>query len=281
MADDELDALYWVPPDAFTAERTKLAKAAKQRGDAAAAKRISAARKPTTAAWIVNRLAIGDQRAQPRIAELGESLRAAHAAMDGVQIRELSARQHTLIDELTRAAIATAEVKAPSSAMRDDIAGTLQAAVADPDVRGRLGRLAKAERWSGFGEFGDAAPVSPTARAPRQGAASPKPKPKPKPKGSTGAPQRDKDAEAARRQREKLTSAVAAAERAQAKTDRVLSERRADRDRARQLRDEALATLRAAERNLSGAEKRYEQAKEASEAAGESVKEAVKRAGLG
>ena len=62
MADDELDTLYWVPPDAFTAERTKLAKAAKQRGDAAAAKRISAARKPTTAAWIVNRLAIGHSR---------------------------------------------------------------------------------------------------------------------------------------------------------------------------------------------------------------------------
>jgi hypothetical protein len=276
MADDELNALYWVPPDAFTAERTKLAKAAKQRGDAAAAKRISAARKPTTAAWIVNRLAIGDQQAQTRIAELGESLRAAHAAMDGVQIRELSARQHALIDELTRAAIATAEVKAPSSALRDDIAGTLQAAVADPDVRGRLGRLAKAERWSGFGEFGDAAPVSPTARAPRQGAS-----PKPKPQRSTGTPQRDKDAEEARRQREKLTSAVAAAERAQAKTDRVLSERRADRDTARQLRDEALATLRAAERELSGAEKRYEQAKEASQAAGEAVKEAVRRARLG
>jgi hypothetical protein len=276
MADDELDALYWVPPDAFTAERTKLAKAAKQRGDAAAAKRISAARKPTTAAWIVNRLTIADQQTQTRIAELGETLRAAHAAMDGAQIRELSARQHTLIDELTRAAIATAEIKAPSSALRDDIAGTLQAAVADPDVRGRLGRLAKAERWSGFGEFGDAAPVSPTARAPRQGAS-----PKPKPQRSTGTPQRDKDAEEARRQREKLTSAVAAAERAQAKTDRVLSERRADRDTARQLRDEALAGLRAAERELSGAEKRYEQAKEASQAAGEAVKEAVRRARLG
>jgi hypothetical protein len=274
MADDELDALYWAPPDAFTAERTKLAKAAKQRGDAAAAKRISAGRKPTTAAWIVNRLAIGDQQARTRIAELGESLRAAHAAMDGVQIRELSARQHTLIDELTRAAIATAEVKAPSSALRDDIAGTLQAAVADPDVRGRLGRLAKAERWSGFGEFGDVAAVSPTARAQRQEA-------KPKPKRSAGAPQRDEDAEAARRQQEKLTTAVAAAERAQAKADRILSARRADRDTARQLRDEALATLRAAERELSGAEKRYEQAKEASQAAEEWVKEAVKKAGLG
>src|ERR1700712_1981822 len=221
MADDELDTLYWAPPDAFTAERTKLAKAAKQRGDAAAAKRISAARKPTTAAWIVNRLAIGQQQAQAQIAELGDSLRAAHAAMDGVRIRELSVRQHTLIDELTRAAIDTAEIKTPSSAVRDDIAGTLQAAVADPEVRGRLGRLAKAERWAGFGEFGDVAPVSTTVRAERRAPT--------KPKRSAGAPQRNKDAEAAsearaakdaeaaRRQREELAAAVAAAERAQAK----------------------------------------------------------------
>ncbi|MDT5225310.1 MAG: hypothetical protein QOG19_2717 [Mycobacterium sp.] len=280
MADDELDTLYWVPPDAFTAERTKLAKAAKQRGDAAAAKRISAARKPTTAAWIVNRLAIGHRQARTLISELGDSLRAAHAAMDGVQIRELSARQHSLIDELTRAAIDTAEVKTPSSAVRDDIAGTLQAAIADPEVRGRLGRLAKAERWSGFGEFGDVAPVSATARAERQTAP-------PNPKRSAGARQRDKgakdalDTQAARRQREKLTAAVAAAEHAQAKADRVLAAREADRDTARQLRDEALATLRAAERELSGAEKRYEQAQQASQAAGKSVKEAAKKAGLG
>jgi hypothetical protein len=56
MADVELDSLYWVQPDAFTTQRPKLVAAARQRGDAAAAKRISAARKPTTAAWIVNRL---------------------------------------------------------------------------------------------------------------------------------------------------------------------------------------------------------------------------------
>lgn len=45
-------------PDAFSARRTKLTVAAKQRGDAVAAKRLAGARKPTTAAWIVNR--VGD-----------------------------------------------------------------------------------------------------------------------------------------------------------------------------------------------------------------------------
>jgi hypothetical protein len=70
MADVELDSLYWVQPDAFTTQRTKLVVAARQRGDAAAAKRISAARKPTTAAWIVNRLALRHKDAQQRLADL-------------------------------------------------------------------------------------------------------------------------------------------------------------------------------------------------------------------
>ena len=43
---DELDELYEVKQDEFTALRTKLAAAAKQRGDADTARQISAARKP-------------------------------------------------------------------------------------------------------------------------------------------------------------------------------------------------------------------------------------------
>lgn len=273
MADDELDTLYWAPPSEFTAERTKLAKAAKSRGDSAAAKEISAARRPTTAAWVVNRLVIGQREAKSRLAELGDSLRAAHAAMDGVQIRELSARQHTLINELTRAAFDAAELQNPTAAVRDDVAGTLQAAIADPDVAARLGRLAKAEQWSGFGDFGDVTAVSKPARGDRP-ATPPKPKPKPQAKAA-GAP--DKGAEAARRQREKLTAAVAAAERAEAKAERVLSERRAAVEAAGQRRDEALKGLRAAERELSAAEDRYRAAQDASEAAANAAAEARAR----
>lgn len=162
MADDEIDSLYWVPPDAFTAQRTKLAAAAKSRGDAAAAKRISAARKPTTAAWVVNRLVLRHKDSKQRLADLGERLRAAHASMDGKRIRDLSTEQHGLINELARAAFEAADLKDPSSTLRDDLTGTLQAAIADPEVRERLGRLNRAERWSGFGAFGDAAPVSTT-----------------------------------------------------------------------------------------------------------------------
>ncbi|MBZ4621223.1 hypothetical protein GBO18_14880, partial [Mycobacterium avium subsp. hominissuis] len=108
MADEDLDTLYWAPPQQFTAERARLAAAASARGDDAGAQRISAARKPTAAAWIVNRLALRHKDARQRLADLGEGLRAAHAALDGTRIRELSAEQHRLIDELTGAALRAA-----------------------------------------------------------------------------------------------------------------------------------------------------------------------------
>jgi hypothetical protein len=133
MADEELDSLYEVPPKEFTAERTRLAAAAKERGDDAGAKRISATNKPTTAAWIINRLALRHADTRQRLADLGKRLRAAHAAMDGGRIRDLSAEQHKLIDELTRKALQAADLTQPSATVREDLTSTLQAAIPDPN----------------------------------------------------------------------------------------------------------------------------------------------------
>lgn len=232
MADDQLDSLYQVAPDVFTAQRAKLVAAAKDRGDAAAAKRISAARKPTTAAWIVNRLALRRSDTTKRLTDLGDRLRDAHAAMDGERVRDLSAEQHRLVADLARAAFEAAEVKRPSASVRDDVTGTLQAAIADPDVAARLGRLAKPERWSGFGEFGDAVP----------------------PKGKPKQPPRDT---AAQRRREKLNAAVAAAERAQADAlaalrtaERGFSRAEADYDKAKRASRDAAEAVKEAKARL-------------------------------
>jgi hypothetical protein len=115
---------------------------------------IGAARRPTTAAWVVNRLALTDVTVRPRLAELHDALHAAQAAMDGPRIRALSTQQRALIQELTRAGFVTAGLANPTSALREEVTATLQAAVADPDVAARLGRLTKSESWSGFGDFG-------------------------------------------------------------------------------------------------------------------------------
>jgi len=272
MADDELDELHWVKPEGFTALRTRLAAGAKHRGDEAAAKRISATRKPTTAAWIVNRLALGNEETTKRLTDLGERLRAAHAAMDGDLIRELSAEQRKLVDELTRAAFEAAELTDPSAVLRDDVTGTLQAAIADRDVASRLGRLVKAERWSGFGEFGDTAPVLTAGRGGKA-----KAQPKQERQTATIKEPRDDNLKTSRQQLGKANAALTAAEQTKAEADDELSERQAELATARLRHDDARKRLHEAERKLNAAEDAYNEAKQASRDAAELVKEAKAR----
>ncbi|MGQ9347248.1 MULTISPECIES: hypothetical protein [Mycolicibacterium] len=172
ISSDDLDKLYTARPEEFTALRAELAAAAKKDGDAETARRIRDCRKPTTAAWLVNRLALtGDARSE--LGDLGSRLRDAHSVMDGDAIRALTAEQRTLVERLTRAAFREGEVASPSAALHDDVTATLQAAIADPDVAARLGRLTKAEQWSGFGDFGFSATVSSVSK--------PRSKPEPDP----------------------------------------------------------------------------------------------------
>jgi hypothetical protein len=267
---DELDELYDAKPEEFTALRTKLAALAKKRGDADAAKQISSARKPTTAAWVVNRAAIRDPDVRSRLTTLGEQLKDAHSAMDGDRIRTLTREQRRLIDGLARAAFEEAELAQPSGALRDDVTGTLQAAVADPDVASRLGRLTKAEEWSGFGEFGDTAMVFTSTRKP---AAREKPAEAPK-RDEKPAGKPDEKRDAARREREKARAALAAAERAKADADAALTELQSDLATARLRRDDARRRLKDAEDALAAAEDAYDKGKRASRDAGAVVKEA-------
>lgn len=271
MAGDELDELYAVKPEEFTALRTKLAAAAKKRGDAAAAKRISTARRPTTAAWVVNLLVRSNEDVKHSLTDLGERLRAAHAAMDGAAIRELSAEQRSLVDELARSAFEGAEVPNPSAALREDVTSTLQAAVADPDVTERLGHLAKAEQWSGFGDFGATTSVLTTARSGKD-----RPKPAQTRQRPAQKPQRDEDHGSADEVQE-AKATLAAAERAKDDADSQLSDRQTDLAVARLRRDEMRQRLAEAERALGVTEGAYADAKQASRNAAERVKEAKAR----
>ena len=263
---DELDELYEVKPEEFTGLRTKLAAAAKKRGDADTGKQISAARKPTTAAWVVNRLALRDKDTRTRLAGLGERLKDAHTAMDGDRIRKLSAEQRRLVDDVARAAFEEAELADPSAALRDDVIGTLQAAIADPNVASRLGRLTKAEKWSGFGEFGDTAMVFTSTRK--------KPTAREEPVEKSAAEPRDDKRDAARREREKARAALTAAERAKADADAALTELQSDLATARLRRDDARRRLKDAEDALAAAEDAYDKGKQASRDAAAVVKEA-------
>ena len=145
--------LYGADPQEFTDRRKALAAAARTAGDATAAKRISALRKPTRAAWVVNQLARADPGAPTRLADLATALRAAEQARDGPRLRELSAARGPLIDALTGQALAAAGVPDPPAGLREEVAATLTAALADPDVAAGFaaGTLTRAAQWAGFG----------------------------------------------------------------------------------------------------------------------------------
>jgi hypothetical protein len=148
-----VEELYAADPAAFTGRRTELAAAARDAGDRAAAKAITALRRPTRAAWVVNRLARTDPSAPPKLAELAAALRAAQQARHGPRLRELSAARGALVDALTAQALGAADLPDPPAALRLEVAETLTAAVADPEVAADFaaGTLTRAVQWSGFG----------------------------------------------------------------------------------------------------------------------------------
>lgn len=258
VADEELDELYGSRPEDFTALRTELAAAAKRRGDTAANKRISAARRPTTAAWIVNMLVRRNEDTRHALTDLGERMRNAHGAMDGVRIRELSAEQRRLVDELARAAFESAELPAPTSALRDDVTGTLQAAIADPELAARLGQLDKAERWSGFGEFVETAPVSSAAKTTAVKATG---------VTTTKAPSA----------RDQATEALAAAQRAKDASDGTVADLQKQVSAAEERRAEARRQLDNAESEFASARADLETARSANADVAEVVRQASTR----
>jgi len=148
-----VEELYGADPEAFTGRRGELVTAARTAGDRAAAKAIATLRRPTRAAWVVNRLARTDPGAPPRLTELATALRAAQEARDGPRLRELSAERGALVDALTAQALAAAGLADPPASLRLEAGETLQAALADPEVAAAFatGTLTRAAQWSGFG----------------------------------------------------------------------------------------------------------------------------------
>jgi hypothetical protein len=267
-AQDDIDQLYDVRPEEFTALRTKLAAAAKKRGDADDAKQIAAARRPTTAAWVVNVLVHRDETVRVRLADLSERLRAAHASMDGARIRELSSAQRKLIDELVREGFDAAGLADPSAALRDDVTGTLQAAIADPEIASRLGRLTKAEQWSGFGEFGAASAVvaEPAAKSSRAKAREPQP-------AAVKTPTRA-EIRAARKRRDTAAAEVESAQKRRAEAVDELDDRKAELKSARRRYEKLLESLSAAERELNEADAAHGQAERAAQDTADRVENA-------
>lgn len=255
------DRLYAADPGEFVGLRKELSSEAKQAGDAALAKRIAALRKPTAAASIVNRFALADDTVAPRVRELGDRLRRAQGDPGGIDtdlLRELTTQRRKLVHDLSAAAL-DAGGSSPGAAVRDEVQQTLDAAVADPDVADRLGRLTHAEQWSGFGTVAVLDPAPRPARGGKAPTKQPAPARPRRARGPSAAEQSLRRAEAAVAEADEQVGAAEADEaRARTHVDTLttrLEQLQTELGAAREQADEAHAALRAARSRRRDAEK--------------------------
>jgi len=228
------DELFGLPPEEFVAARDEVARRLRREGDAEAARRVKALRRPSLSAWAVNQLARSRQQALEGLLAAGERLRAAHQAAlaggDAAELRAATRAEREAVAGLVSAALdRLREAGHPTTeTTRDRIAATLHAAAASPEAADlvRHGRLTADLDPSGFG----AAPGGPAAVAGRPAAASGRPATGPEVDGDRATAAED-DAAARRARR---AAAVAARDHA--------------RRRARLAADQAVLATRQAER---------------------------------
>jgi len=148
----DADELYALAPEDFTAARDLAAKQAKAGGDPELAKQLKALRKPSVAAWLVNRLASQQRSLLDQLLALGPVLAEAQSAGRADDLRTLGQQRRDLVIAVTDAAAADAG-RTVTSAVRDEVASTLEAALAEPaSARAvRSGRLVRSLSYAGFG----------------------------------------------------------------------------------------------------------------------------------
>jgi hypothetical protein len=227
--DEQIDALYQGPLDAFTEARNALAKAAK-RAD------LKTLTKPSLPAWVVNQLHWHRRPLVDRLVAAAEAARAAHlAALAGkaADVRGAEAAHRDVVrDALTEARAILADGGHPATpATLDAVRDTLQALPA-PEADGRL---TKPLAPRGFEALAGLA-VTPR---PHLRIVEPRPRPSPPPVDDA-SPTADREAERAR---------------ARAQAEREKQERQERLRVAQQALEEARDALDRADEALAEAER--------------------------
>src|SRR4051794_36060389 len=247
MAEDgRIDELYDLPLDEFTAARNELAKELRS-SDREEAERIKGLRKPSAAAWALNQSVRRDPARLKEFLEAAAELRDAHEALleggEREALEAATARERQAAHALADAAEEAAGGGGPG--LRDKVAGTLRAAVADHEARAELesGRLVREREAVGLGPFGGAPVEGARKRSPkveRQRAAR---------KELDEARQRQQRAQ--RRARDAGQSVAAARERAEAAME-TLERAQREEEQARAGEEESAAEVERLARSLNG-----------------------------
>jgi hypothetical protein len=207
------DELYALAPEQFTAARDAAAKAARDDGDRDLAATVKQFRRPSSGAWLVNQLARTDKLDE--LLDLGVALREAQDALDGAELRAMSAQRRQVIRSLSTTAADLTGKKIADAAQRE-FEATLDAALADDAAANavRTGRLMRSLTSTGL------EPVDLTDAVAVPGDAPPVRRPAAKKKAP--AAQVKKAAAAAQKKHE---AAVAAAEKVLSQAQRDLDDR--------------------------------------------------------
>jgi hypothetical protein len=251
-----------LPRDEFLRARDAMSKELKAAGDGDAAEEIKKLRKPTVAAWALNRLARTRSADLDRLIEAGEDLsKLQRKAVSGVSredLRSASTARRRSIDALVAAAEEELrEVGQPVTRQTlDRVAQTLEAIAVDESARELVRRGVLEKELSPEAGFGDlsglslVAPPREKEKAPARGARESRPA----------------DAAARRARKRELERETRLRERA----DRLAQEADQAEAEARSLRDEAAKAERVAMKARNAAERaeaRAAQARDRAEAA--------------
>ena len=271
---ERVDELYRADPDLFTAARNELAAGLKAEGRDGEASEVRSLRKPTVAAWAVNRLVRDAAGELGDLLEAGERLRAAQrGVMSGTSadaFRDAAARRRSLVNRLVERATDILEAAGrKSSGAIEDVRTTLEASSVSEEAAAlvREARLAQPLMPpSGF----DQAPPGLTLVKPRGAATRTDEEPE------TDAPSDDSDdgrthargKQDGRRAITELTRLATGAERRLERARAHEETARARVDRAERTLAEARASLRAAEAERRGVAVDAKRAQQAVEAAG-------------
>jgi hypothetical protein len=168
--DNEIDALFGLPLEEFTAARNKLAQRLKKAGDREGAELVQGVGKPSVAAWTINQLARQDRPAVQALLDAGAAVRKeqgrALARGGGADaLRAAQAQERKLVRELVeRAARVLERAGRPATgSMLERISSTLAAAAVSDAGREaiRVGRLSGEIEPAGFEAVAGLAPAPP------------------------------------------------------------------------------------------------------------------------
>ncbi len=262
----QIDRLYQLPLDEFTAARNALAKESGR--DAA---RVRAVQKPSVAAWAVNQLYWQKRDAWDALIAAAESARRAHKAVlsgRSADVRASSEVHEESVEAALKATLALLQSSAHpvTDATRQQIATTLRALPASEEA----GRLTHALQPGGFEMLAGVA----------VGGSATKHTPAPKPAGPSkdeAAPRSKQDVRALTRAREAASSTARAlreAEQAVRRGEFEIARTTREEKRASEAAEKARDAVARAQAELKDAEREHAASKDARETAEQRAREA-------